>query len=59
MIVKLYKNLKVISCQKCNYSRREKTENSNAVESEKLAENSSNINEEIDILNNLDRQNEN
>lgn len=28
MIIKLYKNVKVVSCQKCNYSRKEKIESS-------------------------------
>jgi len=56
MIVKLYKNMKVISCQKCGYNRREKIESANTL-SENSAEVVSNINEEIDILNNLDRQN--
>ncbi len=58
MIVKLYKNMKVVSCQKCNYNRREKTESVNAT-TENSADAASNINEEIDILNNLDKQNEN
>jgi len=54
MIVKLYKNLKVISCQKCNYSRREKIEkndNTQTAQSEEYVN-------EIDILNKLDEQNE-
>ena len=52
--------MKVVSCLKCNYSRREKTENANAqTNGEPLQENNANINEEINILNNLDRQNEN
>ena len=59
MILKLYKNLKVISCPKCNYSRREQIAGASSASSENLQENNSNINEEIDILNNLDRQNEN
>lgn len=64
MIVKLYKNLKVISCPKCDYSRREKIENKNGAaevdlhEAEPMNE-ARNINEEIDILNKLDEQNEN
>ena len=54
MIVKLYKNLKVVSCPKCDYSRREKIEKKdNGVE----AQNEEYINE-IDILNKLDEQNE-
>ena len=54
MIVKLYKNLKVVSCPKCDYSRREKIEKKDAnVESS----NEEYINE-IDILNKLDEQNE-
>ena len=57
MIVKLYKNMKVISCQKCNYSRREKTENISSNENIESFENESR-NEEIDILNSLDRNNE-
>ncbi len=56
MIVKLFKNMKVISCPKCNYDRREKIEKSNeASENEKTAPN---VSEEIDILNNLDKENE-
>ena len=54
MIVKLYKNLKVVSCPKCDYSRREKIEKKDTnVESS----NEEYINE-IDILNKLDEQNE-
>ena len=54
MIVKLYKNLKVVSCPKCDYSRREKIEKKDAnVESS----NEEYINE-IEILNKLDEQNE-
>ena len=61
LIVKLYKNLKVVSCKKCNYNRREKIENgsasNNAVEPD--YENKSGIPENsIDILNKLDEQNE-
>ncbi len=52
MIVKLYKNMKVISCLKCKYSRREKIENSQSETKE------NDVVDEIDILNNLDRQNE-
>lgn len=52
LIVKLYKNLKVISCEKCDYSRREKTENKNASQTK------SNVESEIDILNRLDGENE-
>ena len=51
MIVKLYKNMKVISCQKCKYSRREKTESNHSNSSEEVFD-------EIDILNKLDEQNE-
>ena len=54
MIVKLYKNMKVISCQKCKYSRREKIE-SNKTDSVTDEE----VFDEIDILNKLDRENEN
>ena len=54
MIVKLYKNMKVISCQKCKYSRREKIE-SNKTDSVADEE----VFDEIDILNKLDRENEN
>lgn len=53
MIVKLYKNMKVISCGKCNYSRREKIEKKN---DEEISKNE--IVDEIDILNKLDEQNE-
>ena len=54
MIVKLYKNLKVVSCPKCDYSRREKIEKKDTnVETQ----NEEYINE-IDILNKLDEQNE-
>lgn len=54
MIVKLYKNMKVISCLKCKYSRREKIESNKS-------DNQDNENtfDEIDILNKLDEQNEN
>ena len=54
LIVKLYKNMKVISCQKCKYSRREKIE-SNKTDSVADEE----VFDEIDILNKLDRENEN
>ena len=54
MIVKLYKNMKVISCLKCKYSRREKIESKNA----DVQENETTL-DEIDILNKLDEQNEN
>ena len=53
MIVKLYKNMKVVSCLKCNYSRREKIEKKESEVSS--TEESFN---EIDILNKLDEQNE-
>ena len=55
MIVKLYKNLKVTLCEKCNYSRREKIENKNS-----STDNQPNgeVIDEIDILNKLDEQNE-
>ena len=53
MIVKLYKNMKVVSCQKCNYSRREKIEKQEG----EVSSNEDNFNE-IDILNKLDEQNE-
>ncbi len=55
MIVKLYKNLKVVSCLKCNYSRREKIENKEQSANEEQSCESFN---EIDILNKLDEQNE-
>ena len=54
MIVKLYKNLKVVSCLKCDYSRREKIEKK---DSSVDSQNEEYINE-IDILNKLDEQNE-
>lgn len=54
LFVKLYKNLKVVSCEKCDYSRREKIEKAQAEETS--AENEA-VNE-IDILNQLDEQNE-
>ncbi len=58
MIVKLYKNMKVVSCPKCSYNRREKiggeTENSSQDASSQMQ----NQTEEIDILNSLDKQNE-
>ena len=53
MIVKLYKNMKVVSCLKCKYSRREKLEK-NQSEND-VAEN---VLDEIEILNKLDEQNE-
>lgn len=52
LIVKLYKNLKVVSCKKCDFSRREKIDSKKETETEV-----SEINE-IDILNKLDEQNE-
>ena len=52
MIVKLYKNMKVISCDKCNYSRREKIEKKVNSTSEEM-----NQMDEIEILNKLDEQN--
>ncbi len=52
MIVKLYKTLKVTMCEKCNYSRKEKLENSNN-NSQNLS-----ISEEKEILNRLDEENE-
>ena len=63
MIVKLYKNLKVISCKKCNYNRKEKRENVSGESQSEPAyaeiDNSSQIPENsIDILNQLDEQNE-
>ncbi len=51
MIVKLYKNLKVISCPKCSYSRKEKIEN------QKVEQNTGEESE-IEILNRLDEENE-
>ena len=56
MIVKLYKNLKVVSCPKCDYSRREKIEKKDGEGVESSAPEEY-INE-IDILNKLDEQNE-
>jgi DNA topoisomerase-1 len=56
MIVKLYKNLKVISCPKCDYSRREKIETKKDGGAE--TENEVSVNDEIDILNRLDEENE-
>jgi len=53
MIVKLYKNMKVISCLKCKYSRREKLEK-NQTDSDA----NENVLDEIEILNKLDEQNE-
>lgn len=74
MIVKLYKNLKVISCKKCNYNRKEKRENAQGTETAETSsasehqvnensasgyEKNSQIPENsIDILNKLDEQNE-
>ena len=64
MIVKLYKYMKVVSCPKCNYSRKEKTANANTVTSEEFVppmappENEEYF-DGIDILNKLDEQNEN
>ena len=46
MIVKIYKNSKVISCEKCNYNRKEKIENVNS------NENSSEKNEQTKAMNN-------
>ena len=60
MILKLYKNLKVVSCKKCNYNRREKIENKSGTASSSDAniENNMQIPENaIDILNKLDGQN--
>ena len=60
MILKLYKNLKVVSCKKCNYNRREKIENKSGTASSSDAniENNLQIPENaIDILNKLDGQN--
>ncbi len=57
MIVKLYKNLKVISCPKCDYSRREKIEKENNDKTETY-ENYEEVFNGIDILNKLDEQNE-
>jgi len=54
MIVKLYKNMKVISCLKCKYSRREKIESNKSDNQD-----NENVFDEIDILNKLDEQNEN
>lgn len=51
LIVKFYKTAKVISCKKCDYSRREKLE-------VKKSENSNRVESEIDILNRLDGENE-
>lgn len=53
MIVKLYKNMKVISCLKCKYSRREKIESNKSDNQD-----NENVLDEIDILNKLDEQNE-
>ena len=53
MIVKLYKNMKVISCGKCDYSRREKIEKSSTSANEELSQF-----DEIEILNKLDEQND-
>ena len=62
MIVKLYKYMKVVSCPKCNYSRKEKTAAAKAQDAE-VAIPPEMPNEEyfdgIDILNKLDEQNEN
>ena len=61
MILKLYKNLKVVSCKKCNYNRREKIENGSALSTEDVvfAEDASGAPENaIDILNKLDGANE-
>ncbi len=54
MIVKLYKNMKVISCTKCNYNRREK------IEKKETSENIQDYDvfDEKEILNKLDEQNE-
>ena len=54
MIVKLYKNMKVVSCLKCKYSRREKLSGGN-LDSEQKEDT---FVDEIDILNKLDEQNE-
>ena len=51
LIVKLYKTSKVISCKKCDYTRREVT-------SQNTNTHSSDYESEIDILNRLDEQNE-
>ncbi len=57
LFVKLYKNLKVISCDKCDYSRREKIE-SKSTEQNTESDNVEESINEIDILNQLDEQNE-
>ncbi len=54
MIVKFYKNSKVISCPECKYNRRENIENETA----NVSEENENSFDEIDILNKLDEQNE-
>ena len=56
LIVKPYKNLKVISCLKCDYSRREKVENKNTSHSHETEDEVAF--DEIDILNKLDEENE-
>ena len=56
LIVKPYKNLKVISCLKCDYSRREKVENKNAAQKHDIEDEI--VFDEIDILNKLDEENE-
>ena len=64
MIVKLYKNLKVVSCKKCNYNRREKIENNAGSETQSVSagasveENLGAPENAIDILNKLDGANE-
>ena len=53
--------MKVVSCQKCSYSRREKTSNNTKKENELVppVENHDEYFDGIDILNKLDEQNEN
>ena len=57
MIVKLYKNMKVISCVKCDYSRREKNEKTSAASNSVGANDEISQFDEIEILNKLDEQN--
>lgn len=58
LIVKLYKNMKVISCEKCDYSRRE--ERTDTDNNDDVIQNDDGLTKEneIDILNKLDEAND-
>lgn len=65
LFVKPYKYMKIISCPKCDYSRREKIEKNNEATlnddvdfSRNATNNTMSTQDEIDILNRLDEENE-